>query len=116
MFMLTRSNPIKTRHTLFVHVGDASALLDDLNSAAGGFVATLLALKLGCGLRVTLAILSNEGERLLEVPVVIAGRRFTHTANTKVGVFLKLEDALTPAAAGAYVHQPQPGREVQVAC
>ena len=94
------STPTSERR-LFVHEHDFSVVADDLDSPAGGFVATRLAAKLTQGERIVLAIYTN-GETLLEVPVIVAGRRFTpHQGRAPIGVYLRL----APAAVDVE-HQP----------
>jgi len=92
---------------LFVSTNDAAALLVDMNTASGGFVSTRLASKLACGERITLAFYSETQANVLEVPVVIAGRRFPHLTDSKagVGVFVRLDEkAVTRSAPPLEIH------------
>jgi hypothetical protein len=94
---------------LFVHEVAFDALLDELDSATGGFVATRLAPELGCGEHIILAVYSH-GRTELEVPVVVTGRclPLAKRPRAPVGVFLRLDHATAAAGASAVSHPGSP--------
>lgn len=105
--MLSATHALARR--LFVHEVDFEVLLDDLDSATGGFVATRLAAQLACGERLTLAIYSH-GRTKLEVPVVVTGRcvAVAKRPRAPVGVFLRLDHAAAAKHAPAVNHSGSP--------